>query len=114
MISAEVKKAELDENGNIKVETEYTLTDGSKKIGHTRYNALNFSKAAIQKDIDTHCETLMTRVYMLKRNQELVNTTVVNDLSKSISSCEIVTKPAVYDKDNVLVTPAEKLTIDDK
>ena len=114
MISAQVVKAELDENSNIKVETEYTLTDNSKVIGHTRYNALNFSREAIQKDIDTHCETLMRKVWMLKANQGLVTTTTVNDLSKSISSCEIITKPAVLDKDGNIVTPAEKLTIDDK
>ena len=42
MISGKVLSSEIDDNGNIKVKTEYTLTDGSKKIGHTRYNFMNF------------------------------------------------------------------------
>ena len=114
MISARVLSSALDENGNIKVATEYTLTDNSKVTGHTRYNALNYSREAIQKDIDAHCATLMTKVWMLKRHQELMATTIVNDLTKELTSMELTVKPAVYDKNNVLVMPAEKITIDDK
>lgn len=114
MISGKVLKSEIDENGNIRVVTEYTLTDGSKKIGNTRYNYVNFSREAVQKDVDTHCETIMKRVWGLKKHQELIGQVKVDDLSKDLSSCDIVTKHAVLDKDGKIVTPEVKITIDDK
>ncbi len=83
MISGKVLSAMIDENGNIKVESEYTLTDGSKKIGHTRYNAFNFSTDKVLEDVKTHCETLMKRVYGLKKNPELIQT----DLSSINYDC---------------------------
>jgi hypothetical protein len=113
MISGRVVGKEIDENGNIRVATEYTLTDGTKQTGHTRYNCFGFSADAVAKDVKAHCETLMKKVYALKTNQTLIAT----DLSKVTYECtsvEIVTKPAVMDKDGVVVTPAEKITIDDK
>jgi hypothetical protein len=112
MISGRALSCEIDENGNIRVATEYTLTDGSKQIGHTRYNCFGFSTDAIAKDVKAHCETLMKKVYALKANQALVNT----DLSGITYECndvEVVTKPAVMEN-GVVVTPAESITIDDK
>lgn len=112
MILAQVLSQEIDENGNIKVATEYTLTDGSKKVGHTRYDCFGFSKAKISEDIKAHCETLMRKTYNLKQNLELIKTTV-NDLAYTCTSMEVTIKPAVLDKDGIEITPAEKITIDD-
>lgn len=72
MISGKVLSTSIDDNGNIKVKTEYTLTDGTKTTGHTRYNCFNFSQERVLADIQAHCETLMRRVYALKKNPELV------------------------------------------
>jgi hypothetical protein len=105
MISAKVLNASIDDNGNLKVATEYTLTDGSKQTGHTRYSAQNFSKDKILEDVKSQCENL-------KQNQELVKT-LVNDIAYSCESVELVTKPAVTDMRGVELTPAEKITIDD-
>jgi hypothetical protein len=113
MISAQVLSSEIDENGNIKVKTEYILTDGSKTIGHTRYSTFNFSKDLILQDIKSQCENLIRKVYCLKQNQELVKTDLT-DISYSCSEVEIVTKPEILDKDMKVVVPAEKITIDDK
>lgn len=112
MISGNVKKIEIDENGNLKVETEYTLTDGSKKLGHTRYSALNFSKDKVLEDVKAHTETLMQKTYNLKQNQTLVNTKV-DDISYQCTELEITVKPAELDKDGNVVTPAEKIIIND-
>jgi len=113
MISGKVKKLEIDDNGNLKVETEYTLTDGSKTIGNTRYSCMNFSKEKIAEDVKAHCETLIKKIWNLKQNQGLV-TTKVDDISYQCSSVEVITKPAVLDANGNVVTPAEKLIIDDK
>ncbi len=113
MISGKVIGKEIDQNGNIMVSTEYTLTDGSKKVGHTRYNFINFSEATVLKDVKTHCETLMRKVYALKKHQELINI-AFNDIEHTCTSLEIIIKPAVKDEDGNIVTPAEKITIDDK
>lgn len=113
MISGQCKKVELDQNGNLRVETEYTLTDGSKTTGHTRYSCQNFSKEAIAKDVKQNCETLMRKTWNLKQNQVL-RETKVDDIAHQCSSVEIVSKPAVYDKDGKVVTAEEKITIDDK
>ncbi len=113
MIQGKVLGSVLDENGNIKVGTEYTLTDGSKKIGHTRYNWLNFSKERVLADVKTHCETLMKKVYGLKRHQALIQT----NLSKIAYECtqaEVITKPEIRDLQGNIITPAETLVIEDK
>jgi hypothetical protein len=112
MISAKVLNASIDDNGNLKVATEYTLTDGSKQTGHTRYSAQNFSKDKILEDVKSQCENLMRKTWNLKQNQELVKT-LVNDIAYSCESVELVTKPAVTDMRGVELTPAEKITIDD-
>ena len=112
MISGNVKGIAIDDNGNLKVETEYTLTDGSKTIGHTRYSAQNFSKDKILEDVKSQCENLMRKTWNLKQNQELVKT-IVNDVAYTCESVELVTKPAVTDIQGNVITPAEKITIDD-
>lgn len=112
MIKGQTKRCYLDKNGNITVETEYTLTDGSKVTGHTRYSCQNFSKEAIAKDVKQHCETLMRKTWNLKQNQVL-RETKVDDIAYECSSCEIVSKPAVYDKDGKVTTAEEKITIND-
>jgi hypothetical protein len=114
MIKGEAKKIEIDQNGNLKVETEYTLTDGSKTIGHTRYSTFNFSLGMIEKDIKSQCENLMRKIWNLKQNQGLVKTDVTG-VSYQCSSVQLMTKPPVYDTDGVtILTPAEYITIDDK
>ena len=113
MISGQATAIAIDDNGNIKVTTEYTLTDGSKTIGHTRYDCFNFSLVKIEEDIKSQCENLMRKIYNLKQNQELV-TTDVTPVSYTCNSVEVITKPPVYAPDGItIITPAEKITIDD-
>ena len=101
MISGQVIGCEIDQNGNLKVATEYTLTDGSKQIGYTRYNCFNFTVENIQEDIKAQCENLMQKIYNLKQNQTLVNT--------NLSAVK-------YDCVNaqIQISPTETITIDDK
>jgi len=113
MISGRVIGKEIDENGNIKIATQYTLTDGSKKTGYTRYNARNFSEAKVLADVKQHTETLMVKTWNLKQNQTLV-TTDLSGVQHDCNSVEITITPAVMDKDGNVTTPAEKITIDDK
>ena len=113
MISGKVLSKEIDQNGNIKVHAEYTLTDGSKVQGATRYNCFNYSEANVLKDVKTHCETLMRKTYNLKQSQEIIATPFTGEIKYDCSSLEITTKPAVLDKDSNVITPAEKITIDD-
>lgn len=114
MISGQAKSIVIDENGNLKVTTEYTLTDGSKTIGHTRYSALNFSLDLLQKDIKSQCENLMRKVWNLKQNQELVKTDVTG-ISYICEGTNITTKQPVYDTDGkTILIPAETITVDDK
>jgi len=65
-ISAKVLSYEKEVKGDsigVKVLTEYTYPDGTKKIGTTRYNYSTFSKDAILADIKAHCETI-TKYYI--------------------------------------------------
>lgn len=87
MISGKVLSSSIDDNGNIKVKAEYTLTDGTKIIGHTRYNCFNFSQERVLANIRAHCETLMRKVYALKKNQELS----VQDLTGISYDCSELT-----------------------
>jgi hypothetical protein len=111
MISAKVLGSEIDDNGNIKVKTEYTLTDGSKTIGHTRYNALNFSKEKILEDIKSQCENIMRKTWNLKQNQKLVDT-VVNDITYTCEKVELITS-TIVDKNKPEIESIKKITIDD-
>ena len=113
MISAKVLNSSIDDNGNLKVATEYTLTDGSKQIGHTRYSAQNFSRDMILKDIKSQCENLIRKVWNLKTNQELVKDKI-DDIVYSCESVELVTKPEVKDAQGTIIQAKESITIDDK
>ena len=113
MISGQVQSCTLDDNGNIKVQTEYTLTDGSKVVGHTRYDCRNFSKAKILEDVKTQCENLMKKTYSLKQNQ-ILKDTVVSDISYSCSSVELVVKPEIKDINGNVTQAQESITIDDR
>lgn len=112
MISGQAKGITIDDNGNLKVETEYTLTDGTKLTGHTRYSCMNFSKAQVLEDIKSHCENLMRKTYNLKRNQELVKTDV-KDVAYSCSVVEVVTKPEIKDMQGNITQAKEIISIDD-
>jgi hypothetical protein len=113
MISGQAKSITIDENGNLKVATEYTLTDGSKQTGHTRYNCFNFSKDMLLKDIQSQCENLMRKTYNLKQNVELAKVDV-SDVSFECSSVEFVTKPEIKDEKGVITQAKESIIIDDK
>lgn len=113
MISGKVLGCKLDQNSNILVSTEYTLTDGSKTIGHTRYNFLNFSKEKVLKDVKIHCETLLRRVYSLKAHQALVRIDL-SDIKHQCLNLRIVVKAAVRDEQGNITTPAVTKVIDDK
>jgi len=112
MVSAHVCCVSLDNNGNLLVKTEYTLPDGFKLSKHTRYNYRTFSREKIQQDIETHCETLIIRMNMLKRHTTLAQTKV-DDLSCSKSSAQLLIRPPEFDKDGAIVKPALYETVTD-
>ena len=112
MISGQVRNIEVDVNGNLKVETEYTLTDGAKKIGHTRYSCIGFSREKVEADVKKHCETLMKKVYNLKQNLVLANTKV-DDISHECTSVELIIKPELKDAEGIITQVEEKIIVDD-
>ena len=113
MISGKVKGIDIDNNGNLRVTTEYTLTDGSKRTGNVRYTPFNFSRERVLNDIKQHCETLMRRVYTIKKNQELVKTNL-SDVQYDCNGAEIVLRSATIDAHGNIIVPAETIIIDDK
>jgi hypothetical protein len=114
MISGRAISCELDENGNIKVGAEYTLTDGTKVTGFTRYDCIGFSKELLAADIKAHCETLMRKIYNLKQNQALVNTDVT-DVTYSCETMETVVVPQKKDYITGEVTQEQiSITISDR
>jgi len=113
MITGQAKRIGLDKNGNIIVESEYTLTDGSKKTANIRYNALNFSRESVEKDIQDRCVDLLKKTWLLKQHQELI-LTKIDDISYQCDSAIIIVKPEVRDKNGVIIQQKETLTIDDK
>lgn len=112
MISGKVIGKSIDENGNIKVESEYTLTDGSKTTGVTRYHYSMFTPEKVLEDIQAQCRNHMLKVYNLKQCQELID----EDLSQvkvDLESFEYITVHEVKDKDGVVIVPKESIIIDD-
>ena len=113
MITGKVLNAQIDQHGNVKVATEYTLTDGTKIIGHTRYNFINYTREKVLEDVKTHCETLMKKVYGLKKHQELINEVNLSNAEYSCSSMELVIKPEKKDPQGNIIQVKETITIND-
>lgn len=114
MISGKVIGKEIDENGNIRVKTEYTLTDGSKKVGSTRYNFKNFSQEMVLKDVQAHCKTLMVKTYALKKHLELIDTVDLSDTEVNLSEVQVMMTAPEYDSDGKVTKEATYITIGDK
>jgi len=120
MISGRAVSKEIDpRTGAIKVNLEFTLTDGTKVTGKSikmNYNT-QFSREKIEVAIKEHCETLMKKAYNIKKNTEIVESTdpltKVNDIKIDITECDLVVTPAVTDKDGNVITPAEVIKIND-
>jgi len=123
MISAKVKLATLDQKtNNILVATEYTLTDGSKVTGHTRYSYHNYSREKVLADIQQHCETLVANIYRVsqlerinkpRRNLDLITETKIDDLTASSNSVELECDEIKDVRGEVLQTAKRiKVTID--
>ena len=78
---------EIDENGNIKVSTEYINSDGAVlQLGATRYSfSVDGDIASIiekaTKDVQEHVKATMVRTYAKKRNAEELQA-LKNELAK--------------------------------
>ena len=115
MIKGKVLGTDIDINGNIQVQVEYTLTDGTKIVKPTKYNFINFSRDAIAADIKKHCEVLMRKVYTLKRHTEIINEIAIADIEHECTSVEIVLKSEVKDPETgEIITPKETVIATDK
>lgn len=105
MITGQAKSTSIDVNGNLAVNVEFTLTDGSKVNELLKYSCLHFDKAILLKDIKTRCEGYMYKIYNKNQNVELAKTNVT-DVIYECTSVERV----ISGKDEPIVT----ITIDDK
>ncbi|MFA5133085.1 MAG: hypothetical protein WC444_07200 [Candidatus Paceibacterota bacterium] len=114
MIKGQVIAHMIDENGNIKVQTEYTLSDGSRVTGYTHYDAIHFTKEKVIADIKQHCEKLMRKTYMLKRNQEELGKVDLSDVVYNCESAEILLKPELKDTAGNITQQKEVIIADDK
>jgi hypothetical protein len=77
MITAKILSVATDENGNVKVSTEYSLDGKVVQVGNTRYSASqSLDKddiiARIDADIQQHCENLISRKFVATKNVGLV------------------------------------------
>lgn len=113
MIKAKVKNSEVDENGNLKVTTEYTLTDGEKVDGFVIYPALDFSRERVLNDIKWQCENLVRKTHNLKLAQELAEEDLT-DIGYECETVEYIKTPEEYDADGVKTKEAEVITISDR
>ena len=92
MIIGQAKESKIDVNGNLVVDVEYTLTDGSKYTEGLVYSCFSFTKALLLKDIKSKCECLMYKIYNSKQNTILA-TTDISDVSYQCTSVDwIVSK----------------------
>ena len=113
MISGRVIGKQIDENGNIKVQTEYTLSDGSKVIGNSRYAFHNFTKEKVLVDIKAHCESLMIKTFSLKEHQKMIKSVDLSDVVYECESVEITVKPEVKNLDGTISKPKETIIAND-
>jgi len=95
----------LDGRGNVSVKTEYTLPDGFKSIGYTRYDFRSFSRAQVLLDVKKHCETLLLRAATLQRNSALLPVKI-EDISVTCTSAQLLIKQPIYDTTGRISTPA--------
>jgi len=89
-VTAEIISQDLDDNGNIRVWTQYKIDNievksqypkiDGKFVYATRYHILNFVgmtdteiKARIQQDVETHAETLIRKTFIKKANQDILD-----------------------------------------
>lgn len=112
MITGKVVKKEVDENGNIKISTEYTLTDGTKRIGVTRYNFRGFNAGIVKDDIKHHCETLMKKVHGLKKHPQLLNDIDLSGATYECNELEVIL-PEIKNRDGILVQAESTIVIND-
>jgi hypothetical protein len=109
MIRGQVKSTEIDENGNIKVITEYTNDTGDViQQGVTRYsfsvdNDIASIRAKIETDVEQHCDALMKRAYARKRNADEIQNLAT----------EIAKIPVKEVAETTLVQAGKILTVDE-
>ena len=105
MITAKILSVKTDENGNVRVETEYSLDGVVVQVGGSRYSASqSLDKldiiAKIDADVQQHCENLISRKFVATKNVELVT-----DLSSIVNK--------TYQAETAKVTIGEsELTVD--
>ena len=78
MISAEIQAVNIDENGNVKVRTNYIRNSTVIQQGHTRYSfgalaTIEEIQNLILKDIKIHCENLIKRMFVKNKNADELN-----------------------------------------
>lgn len=123
-VTAEILKCDIDDNGNIRVYTQYKV-DGVDVVSRyptldgkyyfvTRYDAMNFYgmtakqiKARILKDINDHAANLIARKYVEDKNAAIVKDNLTTIVGSTASVVEAVI-PVDSDKDG---TPDINLTV---
>jgi len=119
-ISGKVISFGKENSTTVKVVSEYTYPDGTKKLNTTRYNYRNFSTAKVQRDIQNHCETIAK--YYIQANKDIITakTEAIID-NKIIAQNKLVsggvkdiniTIQSVYDKNLDLIIPATGTVVD--
>lgn len=105
MILARVISVDLDENNNIKVDTEYRFNGERVQVGTTRYSLGILSNTAeikklLNRDIQEHSMALIARTFA--KNQNQIN---VGQLKSDILNLQLITN-------KVTVQTADRMTFD--
>jgi len=106
-VTAEVVSIDKDQNGNIRVWTQYKIDGvevqsnypkiGGKSVYCSRYNAFNFLgmtdaqiKTRILADVDAHTKSLITQTYTKKANEDILTKHLKNITGSKVSNEEAV------------------------
>lgn len=111
-VTAEILAYDLDDNGNIRVKTQYKIdgvevisrypTLGGKYYFVTRYHTLNFAgmsdaeiKTRILEDVEAHAKSLIKKTYIEKSNLDIhdnhIKEVVGSKVTKTTTTIEVDT-----------------------
>ena len=110
MITAEIQSVDIDNNGNIRVTTEYKKDGTWVQTGNTRYSFGALATQAeietkIQEDVQQHCDNLVARNYVKNKNMadySKIATNVVG-LTKQATETDITIGDTIYTVDETSV-----------
>lgn len=101
-ITGRVVSKEIDGNGCIQLNVEYTNVDGSVTSGKLRFDASRFSKELVITALKEHVDRMIIKACNLRDNPVEVEKLDLSDLCYSSATAEQMIKPEVTSNGTII------------